>query len=307
MDRKILVTGATGCVGHYIVRLLSEGGISIRAAVHSPQMDERLHLPGVEQVHMDYLDIESVREGMNGIQRLYLITPAAEHMADMTRNLVNEAKRAGVELIVKQSALGADGANPSLLGRRHRHAEQLVEWSGISYTTLRSNAFMQNWLTAHGRDIRERDEFYCPSASGSMSMIDARDVAAAGVEALTSDKHANQAFTITGPVALTHAEMAEILSKAVGRQISFKEVGETAARQAMLQAGVSPWFTEAMIDHYQAVQSGERSIVTDGFEKLMHRKPGTFEKFVNDYAGHFMSEKKDRPRKGPAEEEDANG
>ncbi len=255
---------------------------------------------------MDFMDIESIRKGMVGVQRLYLITPAAEQMADMTRNLVNEATRAGVELVVEQSAIGADGANPSDLGQRHRNAERLVEWSGISYVTLRPNAFMQNWLTAHGSDIKERDEFYCPSASGSISMIDARDVAAAGVEVLTSDKHANRAFTITGPVALTHAEMAVILSKAVGRTISFKEVGETAARQAMLQAGVSPWFTEAMIDHYQAVQSGERSIVTDDFEKLMHRKPGTFENFVSDYAGHLMSEKKDRPSRSPAEEGGAN-
>ena len=306
LDGKFLVTGATGSVGHHIVRLLSDKGISVRAAVHSPEKDERLHLPGVEQVRMDFMDVDSVRKGMVGIQRMYLITPAAEYMADMTRNLVDEAKRAGVELVVKQSVIGAGGANPSDLGKRYRHAEQLVEWSGISYVTLRPNAFMQNLITAHGRDIRERDEFYCPSGSGSISMIDARDVAAAGVEALTNERHANREFTITGPAALTHAEMAEILSKAVGRNISFTAVEETAARQAMLNAGISSWCAEAMIEHYQAVLLGERSVVTDDFERLTQRTPSKFENFVNDYAGLFTSEKKDRSLGSLTERNGAN-
>jgi uncharacterized protein YbjT (DUF2867 family) len=298
---RILVTGATGCVGHHVVRLLSKQGAMIRAAVHSPEKDDRLRLPGVEQIHVDCLDIESVRNAMSGIDRMFLLTPAAENMDDMTRNLVDEAKRAKVELIVKLSVQGADSKVPSDLGQRHRQAERQVELSGIAYVNIRPSGFMQNILIAHGRDIRERSEFYCSAGSGAVSMIDARDVAAAGVEALMNDKHANRAFNITGPKAITHVQMAEILSNIVGRKIAYLDVDEGSTREGLLNSGLSPWFAEAMVEHYRAVRSGERTTVTGDFEQLMGRGPSSFENFVKDCIERFMMEKRKMVIRTPAE------
>jgi uncharacterized protein YbjT (DUF2867 family) len=187
--------------------------------------------------------------------------------------------------------IGADWSNTYDLGQRHRQAERLVEWSDIPHVILRPNMFMQNFIPAHGRFIRMQSEFYAPAGTGPVSMIDARDVAAAGVEALTNERLANRAFTLTGPEAITHAQVADILSKEVGMRIKYVEVQEDTAKQATLEAGASRWFTEAMIELYQFLRSGRLSSVTRDFQMLTRREPSSFESFARDYADKFITEK----------------
>jgi uncharacterized protein YbjT (DUF2867 family) len=154
-----------------------------------------------------------------------LLTPDAPNAHELASNLVNEARTAGVRHIVKQSMIGADLKANAEVMRLHRQAEQIIEESGIPYTFLRPNESMQNFINFHGHSIRNNNAFYLPMESAKVSVVDVRDIAAVAVKALTengdNNKHNNKIYLIAGPEALSYHQMAELLSNATGKKISY--------------------------------------------------------------------------------------
>src|SRR5260370_19438183 len=134
---------------------------------------------------------------------------------------VDAAKRAGVRHVGKLSAIGADAAPLYTFGKWHAANEQHIRESGLAFTFLRPNSFMQNFITyfqPHDGTI------YLPWGNGKASFVDTRDIAAVAAEALTSDGHEGKTYTLTGPAALGIAEVASILSEGAGREINYIDV-----------------------------------------------------------------------------------
>jgi uncharacterized protein YbjT (DUF2867 family) len=152
MTETILVTGGTGTVGSEVVKqLLSAKGergkqdMVVKAAARSANNSTFKDL-GVQVVQLDYNKPDTLSAALIGIDKLFLLTPFQSNMVELTSNLVNEAKKAGVKYIVKQSVLGADVEPGIIPTRLHRQAEKIIEESGIPFTFLRPN-FMQNFVT----------------------------------------------------------------------------------------------------------------------------------------------------------------
>src|SRR5207244_6729862 len=144
-------------------------------------------------------------------------------------------KRAGVLHIVKLSAIGVDDETQPTAIKSHGANERHILESGVAFTFLRPNSFMQNFITY----FPPRDgTIYLPWGNGKASFVDTRDIAAVAAEALTSDGHEGKTYTLTGPAALGIAEVASILSGMAGREINYVDVPESAARDGMLQAGL---------------------------------------------------------------------
>jgi uncharacterized protein YbjT (DUF2867 family) len=152
--RTILVTGATGNAGSEVVKQLvssfssSSGQGVIRAAVHSQNKADKFRQYGetVEIVNMDYDKPETIAAALNKVGKLFLLTLPSLNMTDISSKVVREAKKNGVQHIVKLSVFGADAEPGIIIGRLHRQEEKIIEESGITYTFLRSSAFMQNFL-----------------------------------------------------------------------------------------------------------------------------------------------------------------
>src|SRR5215207_4934567 len=153
MVETILVSGATGTVGSEVVRQLSSStDVNIKAAARSVEKIKNLEGDKVKTVSIDYNKLESLKEALN-VDKLFLLTPDVPNAHELASNLVNEAKKAGVRYIVKQSVMGADeGADVGTM-RLHREAEKIIEESGVPYTFLRPNEFMQNFINFHGHSI----------------------------------------------------------------------------------------------------------------------------------------------------------
>src|SRR5262245_27441486 len=214
MAETILVTGATGTFGCEVVKqlLLSsakrekggvEEGVIVKAAARSADDHTFGNAGGAQVVQLDYNKPDTLATAFRGVDKLFLLTPFQSNMVDLTSNLVNEAKNAGVKYIVKQSVLGADtepGITPS---RLHRQAEKVIEESEIPFTYLLQNHFMQNFVTFYSYSIKNQGAFYAPAGDAKVSFVDVRDIAAVSVQALLSTKngegkHSRKAYDITG-------------------------------------------------------------------------------------------------------------
>jgi uncharacterized protein YbjT (DUF2867 family) len=190
MAETILITGASGNVGSEVVRHLSSSrkDINIKAAGHSVESVRKVIRSDdrIEPTELDYDKPDTLRQALKGVQKLFLLTPFQSDMVELSSNMLKEVKNAGnINHIVKLSVMGAD-AEPGITGGRlHRQAEKMIEDSGISFTFLRPNFFMQNFVNFLSQMIREQGSFYLPAGDGKVSFVDIRDIAAVAAPSCT--------------------------------------------------------------------------------------------------------------------------
>jgi len=176
LTETILITGATGTVGSEVVKQLSAKGenIIVKAAARSATDNTFENLNRVQVVQLDYDKPDSLAVALKGVDKLFLLTPFQSNMVDLTSNLVSEAKKAEVKYIAKQSVMGADAEPGITPGRLHRQAEKIIEESGIPFTFLRPNFFMQNFVNYYSNLIRSQGAFYIPAGDAKVSFVDVR-------------------------------------------------------------------------------------------------------------------------------------
>jgi uncharacterized protein YbjT (DUF2867 family) len=293
MVETILVSGATGTVGSEVVKQLSGfSNVNIRAGARSVEKLKDLESGDkVKGVHVDYNKPESLKEALKNVDKLFLLAPAAPNAEELESNLVNEAKKTGVRYIVKQSVLGADEDADVEIMRQHRKSEKIIEESGIPYTFLRPNEFMQNFINFHGHSIKNNNAFYLPLENAKVSVVDVRDIAAVAVKALTengdNNRHNNKTYLITGPEALSYHQMADLLSNATGKKVSYVSISEEEARAAMKEMGMDDWLINTISELANYFKKGYASQVSSAVEEITRKEPLSFSQFANDYAQLF--------------------
>ena len=290
MTETILITGATGTVGSEVVKQLSAKGenIIVKAAARSATDNTFENLNRVQVVQLDYDKPDSLAVALKGVDKLFLLTPFQSNMVDLTSNLVSEAKKAKVKYIAKQSVMGADAEPGITPGRLHRQAEKIIEESGIPFTFLRPNFFMQNFVNYYSNLIRSQGAFYIPAGDAKVSFVDVRDIAAVAVKSLINDnQQKGRAYNITGCEALSYGQAAEILSKAVGKKINYVNVTDQDARNGMKDMSMDEWTIKSMIELFEITRAGYVSEISPIVEQVTGNKPITFSQFANDYAGSF--------------------
>jgi uncharacterized protein YbjT (DUF2867 family) len=308
--RTILVTGATGTVGSEVVKQLILSSSSsrqniIKAAIHMQNKADRFREYGnkIETVNIDYDKQETIANALNNVDKLFLVTlPRPNIVNDNCVNVVKEAKKKGIDHIVKLSVIGADLDAGPTIGRLHRQEEKINQESGISYTFLRPNGFMQNFVNYVGQIIRNQNAFYLPAGDLRVSFVDARDVAAVTAEVLLTNDNGNRqldeskTYDITGPEALSYSQAAEIISKTIGRKVSYIELSVEDTRKAVKKMGMKEWDIEHMMEfYYNAMELYKMefsdinrvrygSQITNVVEQITRRKPISFAQFAKDYA-----------------------
>jgi len=288
-ENTILLTDPTGTVGNAVVKQLASSSDQtnqiIRVAVDTKNKVDKLK-HAHEIANIDYTRPETIADALNKVDKLFLRIPPSVEMVDISSSFIEEAKKSGVKFIVKLSTMGADLDPGYTSGRLHRQVEKIVEESGIPFAFLRPNSFMQNFLTRSSQTLKNQNAFYLPAGDEKISFVDARDVAAVAVEVLTKNgsQHLNKVYEITGPEALSHSQVAEILSKETDRRISYVDISEEDARNRIKQMGVEDWFIDNAMELYNMYRSGYRSQTTAVVEQLTEQKPTSFSQFARDYA-----------------------
>jgi uncharacterized protein YbjT (DUF2867 family) len=285
----ILITGGSGNVGTELVRILRARGIPFRAMVRSPDAVHKMApRAGVEVIAGDFNDPATIERALTGINRAFLLTPSSEQAEAQQSTFVEAARRAGVQHIVKLSQLAAAEDSPVRFLRYHAAIERAIRASGLQYTFLRPNLFMQGFLGFRHSIIAE-GKFFVAAGDAEISAIDVRDIAAVAAAALTGEGHVGRTYDLTGPEALTHREMAERLSAALGRRVEFVDVPPDVMRGALIGVGLPVWQAEGLVEDYAHYRRGEASAVTSGVRDGAGTAPRTFSDFARDHAPAFSA------------------
>ena len=285
---KILITGATGNIGKELVKYLSSKKIAFDAMVRAPEKASDLaKLKDVTLVQGDFDDTHSLENALQGVEKAFLLTNSSEHAAAQQIRFVNAAVKAGVKHIVKLSQWAADADSPVRFLRYHAQVEQHIRETGVHFTFLRPNLFMQG-LLGFRETIINQGKFFGAVGDSKVSFVDTRDIAAAAGASLISQKHENKTYNLTGPEALSHAAIAEKLSQATGREIQFVDVTSESLRQMLMQVGFPEWQAEGLVEDYAHYKRGEAAEVTSGIFDATGSAARSFDTFATDYARLFM-------------------
>ena len=278
----ICITGASGTVSSEVIRQLEQKAL-FRATYFSNKAAQTARARGIDAVVIDYNRPETLRTALRGCNTLFLLGPNAPNQIELELNAVEEARAAGVRHIVKQSVMGAAEEAYSL-ANIHRPVEKAIERSGMAWTFLRPNSFMQNAVTFMAQTIRAEGAFYSAIGQARISHVDVRDIAAVAVMALTAPDHEGKIHTLSGPEALTYDDMADELSKALGRTIRHIALSPADLKAGMLAEGMPEAIADRMLDLERYFREGHASRITDDVRQVTGREPRRFAEYVRETA-----------------------
>jgi uncharacterized protein YbjT (DUF2867 family) len=282
----ILVIGGTGTIGSEVVRLLRASKAPFRALVRDPAKAPSLQAQGVETIAGDLRHPESLPKALQGVEKVFVVTPLVPDQVRMRATLIGAAKVAGVRHVVMSTGIGAARDSPLQIGRWHGENQTQLEESGMAWTFVQPGFFMQNMLM-YAESIRDKGEFDMPLADGKVSWIDARDIAAVAAKALTEPGHENRTYPVTGPQALSAAELATILTDIAGYPVRYVAITLGKAKAAMMAAGVPETLANAMNELYALAPAGHLAGVLDTVAKVTGRPARTFRQFAQEHSAFF--------------------
>ncbi|HYT13397.1 MAG TPA: NmrA family NAD(P)-binding protein, partial [Candidatus Nitrosopolaris sp.] len=264
-------------------------GLRLRALVRDPAgaRAQALQKDGVEVVAGDLEEPDTLTEAFEGVDIMWLLTPASALEPSMGSNAVTAARKAKVGYIVRNSAIKAGHDAPNRNGRLHALVEESVKASGIPWTILRPHYYMQNLLSS-AASVASDGMLYMNMGQGRVGMIDGRDVGVFGAKIIEqTDRHAGKTYTPTGPEVTTMAESAETLSSLLGKQINYVALPPEAAQQAMLGFGLSRWFVGNVVDYGRVYSDGWGDFTTSDFKDITGQEARSFKQFATDFAPAF--------------------
>ena len=282
----ILVTGATGTVGSQVVRALIERGQELRVLARDPERARGLFGDAVELAPGDFADPPSIRAALAGVTELFLSCADDPRRVGWESDTIDAAVTAGVSRIVKLSSLVAEPGAPVAFWDWHGRVEQHLREAEVNAVFLRSSFFMSNLLSAAEQVARE-GRLYAPAGKARIAMIDPRDVGEAAATVLTESGHDGKTLVLTGPEALTYAQVAGELSAATGRDIAFIDVPDEDAKQGMVQVGLPIFVAEQIVRIHAMARQGVAEQCTPTVEALIGTAPRPFARFARDHAHEF--------------------
>jgi uncharacterized protein YbjT (DUF2867 family) len=279
----ILVTGASGTIGSQVVRHLQALKVPFRGVYHSQAKLDAAKAAGIDGVLADYLDAASLDRAMSGVRRVFVVAPSVPQLQEMEVAVVDAARRANAEHVVLLSIFQAE--TELLFAKAHRAVEQHVRASGLPWTFLRPNMFMQNLFT-FAQSIKHTGQFQDPVGEAKVSHTDAGDIGAVAAKVLSDGPavHAGKIYGLTGPEALSYAQIAQALTQELGKPVTYVEIPAEAYKQGLLQYGVPGFIAEGLVDLCRHLRAGGGAEVTPWVEKLTGRPATRIADFARGFA-----------------------
>ncbi|KMO84074.1 ergot alkaloid biosynthesis protein [Mycolicibacterium chubuense] len=275
MTDPILVTGATGNTGAPVVAGLRERGLRARAASRHPDPAD------ADAVVFDWSDDATFAPALTDVRAVYLVAPTgAADPVPMVRPFLEQATARGIRRVVLLSSSAVERGEPGL-GEIH----DLVAGLFAEATVLRPSWFMQNFVGDHplARSIRETREIVTATGDGRLAFIDAADIAAVAVEALTAPEPVSEELVLTGPESLSYAEAAAIASEILGEPVRHVDVSTAELTQRLVAAGYPADFAGMLATLDERIRAGEQDFVTPAVRDVAGRTPTSLRHFLAEH------------------------
>jgi uncharacterized protein YbjT (DUF2867 family) len=287
----ILITGATGKIGKELVLDLSARRSEFKVMTRSKEAVKDFEGKGIKAIQGDFETSGTHAAALANVETVFLLTSPHPGGVACEKTFLAACKAKGVRQVVRLSAIGANPWVASALLRNHGKGEAQLEDSGLRWTILRPNIFMQNLVAFMAPTVAKESTLYAPAGEALMPWVDTRDIAAVAATVLTSEGHDGLVYELTGPEALTYKQVAERLSKLLGRQISYVDVPDGAAHQSMVSMGMSPWMAEGMITLYHHFKdNGHSAQVLETVERITGHAPRTLSAYLKENEAAFRSQ-----------------
>jgi uncharacterized protein YbjT (DUF2867 family) len=281
----ILVIGGRSKIGAALIGDLLGRGQQVRALVRAGESAGTLPADA-EAVTGDLADEGSLVTAMQGIEKVFLLSSPHSQAVSWHRNAIDAARRTQVQLLVRSSIFGADRESPAEFINAHTVCDRYLEDSGLPYAIVRPNLFLQNIPESTIPSVDASGTFYVDAGEAQISMVDTRDVAAVAAVILTQPGPAGAHYDVTGPEALSYADVAAKLSNAMGRRITYVAAPDDAVRRALLGAGLNEWFAQALVGLYQDYRrsgtDGYAAQVSNTVQRLTGRPPRSLDNLLGE-------------------------
>ena len=288
----ILITGASGSVGKAVLQEVSRKESTSHAKFRAMfrSKEEAAKAPaGSEPVLADYADKQSLRKALDGVTSVFVVCSPIPQLVELESNVLDACKESGVKHVVLNSALGA-GDYPKSFPSWHRKVEDKLKATGMSYTILRPNGFLQNIVAFNAPSIRTQGAFYVAMGDAKVSYVDVGDIAVVAVKALQGGVHSGKTYELNGPEAISNQELATRISAVAGRTVNYVDIPESAQRDAMLGLGLPDWQVTALLELQQYYKQGAGA-KTDGLLRdLIERDPMTLDQYLTANAREFRDQ-----------------
>ncbi|NLR91417.1 SDR family oxidoreductase [Flammeovirga agarivorans] len=284
---KIIVLGATGNIGTAVLKNLQNKNVEVFGGVRSERDFKKVQQFNAKPVLVNFTDQDSLNQALKGKQRIFLVTPLMQNPEFITQLVINSAIENNVKHFVRSTALGADVDGQIQMARWAGKSEELIKASGINYTFVRPNNFLQNFINFHSQTIKEHSGFYLPNGAAKLGMVDINDIAEVISIALTSESHYNQAYNLSG-LALTNNEYANIISEVTNKKVSYIDVPEDKARESMLSNGMPVWMVNAMMELNYIMKQGWTAEYSEDFKKVTGREYTSAKTFFESNKNYFI-------------------
>ena len=284
----ILLTGATGKTGSATAKALNEKGITFRALIRNEEKRGDIESLGGEVVIGSIENKEAVDQSMVDVETALILLPNSENQLSLEKQLVDSAKQAGAKRVVKMSSIEATPDATSPIPKLHLESEEYIKESGLSWTMIKPNFYMQNLLASAGT-IKDQGKIFLPMGEGKTGMIDTTDVGKVLAKVLSEDGHESMNHEITGPEILSFNEVAEIFSKGLDKQVDYVDVPLAAYKETLGQFLTNQWHLDAVIDLFKGIADGGIEEKTDTYSELMGESPKSLSEFISENSFIFKS------------------
>lgn len=271
MTQHTLVTGATGTVGREVVRALSSQGSSLVAGVRDEDKAKDLLGDNTPTVHFNFEQPGTFESATQGVDRVFLLGPPIDlRMDQLIDPFVDYLKEKDIRRVVYLSAFGSE----SMAGLPfHTNVERKLKALNFDWTMLQPSFFSQNFRNYEYENITERGITYTPAGDGKAGFVDVRDVGEVAAKALADDRHVHQTYVLTGPETLSHHEVAQMLTKVVGKPIQYPAPSPEEYAATLKATGAPDFVVEYMNEVYGLIRDGKVDQVSDTIDELLHRPP----------------------------------
>lgn len=285
--KKIFVTGPTGTIGSALLPHLLVDGIEVIALARNPEKitpHKNLHI-----VKGDLANPASYSAKLTEVDAAFLLTSGIPEMLRLQTDFIDACAQQKVPFVLKQSALGAGSNKYIKMFEWHRQIEDHLKTKKIGYAFIQPNTFTQNIL-AHANSIQQQNAIYAPTGEGKVSYIDARDIARAAAAILLNPlPHKNKTYHLTGRVALSMGEVAEIVGKLIEKDVHFIPVTVQQGKEALMGFGMEEWLVDDITAIAMLAAEGKAAEVTDDFRQITGDEPKTVESSLADFKTVFTT------------------
>ncbi|MBB6499832.1 NmrA family NAD(P)-binding protein [Pedobacter cryoconitis] len=288
---NITVFGATGNIGIELLHHLSKAQLSTVAVTRD--INKAKPMDNVRWIEADITDQASLQNVLKHGGTVFLLSGHGPAFVQQQKNVIEVAAAYGVHHLVKLSSGAVAQDSPfyipdSFIGKAHGEVEQFLKSSGLNWTILQPNAFMQNWLGDLAVTVKQEHKIYEATAEGKRAYIDLRDISEVAFKVLTEpEKHAGKTYLLTGQEAVNFYDVAEIISEVTGKETGFTALSIAGARERLEKKGLPLIAIQSILAYAEAQREGKTAYVSDAVSTILKRPARSVQSFVEDHLAYF--------------------